>query len=219
VVVLTGGSPIICPEVHELADAVLLAWYGGDQTGTAVGDVVFGRAAPGGRLPFTVPATTAQVPDYADYSMQGRTYRYASEAPLYPFGFGLGYGKVEYSKLKLSAAKLKAGEGLVATVTVTNRGKAPTEEVAQLYIADHADAAAGGPRVNLRDYQRISLPGGTSRTAIFRLPARAFERIEESGEPVAGTGRFTVTVGGCSPGDRGSALGAPRPVSADLTIA
>jgi beta-glucosidase len=218
VVVLTGGSPIICPEVHELADAVLLAWYGGDQTGTAVGDVVFGRAAPGGRLPFTVPASSAQVPDYADYSMQGRTYRYASEAPLYPFGFGLGYGRVEYSKLKLSAAKLKVGEGLTATVTVTNRGKAPTEEVAQLYIADHADAAAGGPRLNLRDYQRISLPAGKSRSVTFRLPARAFERIEESGKPVAGTGRFTITVGGCSPGDRGTELGAPRPVSADLSI-
>jgi beta-glucosidase len=219
VVVLTGGSPIICPEVHELADAVLLAWYGGDQVGLAVGDALFGHAAPGGRLPFTVPRSPAQVPDFADYSMQGRTYRYLGEDPLYPFGFGLGYSRVEYRDLKLSKASLARGRGLVASVTVVNSGRTAVEEVAQLYIADHGDAAAGGPRVNLRDYQRVPLAPGASREVRFRIPAEALERVGEDGCSTAAAGTFTVTIGGCSPGPRGAALGAPQPVSAQLTIA
>jgi beta-glucosidase len=219
VVVLTGGSPIICPEVHELADAVLLAWYGGDQAGLAVGDVLFGHLPPGGRLPFTVPASPEQVPDLADYSMRGRTYRYQTAEPLYPFGFGLGYGRVAYRALKLSARKLRAGAGLTASVTVANVGSAPLEEVVQLYIADHTDAKAGGPRVNLRDYRRIALRPRQQRVVRFRITPEALTRIGRDGREVAGAGRFTITIGGCSPGKRGVALGAPKPLTAELIIA
>jgi len=218
VVVLTGGSPIVCPEVHELADAVLLAWFGGDQAGLAVGDVLFGHAAPGGRLPFTVPASPTHVPDYADYSMRGRTYRYDAEDPLYPFGFGLGYGKIVYGPLRFALTTLAPNQNLEGQVDVRNCGDRATDEVVQVYIADEVDAAAGGPRINLRDYQRVTLQPGETRTLDIRLEASAFARIDDRGHVVTGTGTFSVIVGGCSPGPRAVALEAPAPAVARIMV-
>ncbi|HRE08333.1 MAG TPA: glycoside hydrolase family 3 N-terminal domain-containing protein, partial [Opitutaceae bacterium] len=122
VVILTGGSAIAAPEVHDLADAVLLAWYPGCEGGRAVADVLFGDAAPSGKLPVTVPRRTADLPPFEDYSMRGRTYRFATIDPLYPFGFGLGYGRLTYGVLTPGAATLAAGETLTLETTLTNSG-------------------------------------------------------------------------------------------------
>ncbi len=103
VVVLTGGSAIAVPEAHELADAVLQVWYPGCEGGRALADVLFGDASPSGKLPVTVPYRTADLPAFNDYGMRGRTYRFADIEPLYPFGFGLAYARLEYGPLKLDS--------------------------------------------------------------------------------------------------------------------
>ena len=99
VVVLTGGSAIAAPEVHDLADAVLQVWYPGCEGGTAVADVLFGRTCPSGKMPVTVPRRTEDLPAFTDYGMRGRTYRFTEVEPLYPFGFGLTYGRLAYGRL------------------------------------------------------------------------------------------------------------------------
>lgn len=217
VAVVTGGSPLNLSEVHELADAVLLAWYPGEQGGLAVGDLLFGQAAPSGRLPVTFPKSLAQLPPYEDYALHGRTYRYMTEEPLYPFGFGLSYTRFKYSGLKLSKRKVKPGQELWAEVTVTNAGQRRAEEVVQLYLTDN-QASVEVPLWALKGFQRVMLNPGQSRRVRFAVTARMMEMINNDGEPVLEPGTFTVTIGGCSPDPRNLALGSARPVTAVFTL-
>jgi beta-glucosidase len=216
VAVVTGGSPIIMPQVHEIADAVLLVWYPGEQGGLAAGDILFGRANPSGRLSVTFPRGVDQVPDFADYSMKERTYRYMSEDPLYPFGFGLSYSKFTYAPLKLSAGKVRRGRGITATTTVTNTSDRGGEEVVQLYLANHADV--GGPRCNLCASQRLTLKAGESKVVRFKVTPDMMKHVDESGQSVLTPGAFTVTVGPCSPGRRGMELGAAEAATGTFTL-
>ncbi|MDR1301909.1 MAG: glycoside hydrolase family 3 C-terminal domain-containing protein, partial [Treponema sp.] len=117
ILILTGGSPIAFPE--DIADAILFVWYPGEQGGTAVADILFGDKAPSGKLPITFPASTAQLPPYDNYAMQGRTYRYMQEQPLYPFGFGLSYTRFRIDTVMLSTHELSAGSSVQVTVQVT----------------------------------------------------------------------------------------------------
>jgi len=133
IVVLTGGSAIAAPEVHELADAVLQVWYPGCEGGRALADVLFGDASPSGKLPVTVPMRTADLPPFNDYGMRGRTYKFSEIEPLYPFGFGLSYARLEYGPASLSAAELKAGGKLVARTTLRNLSDRPVTESVQCY--------------------------------------------------------------------------------------
>src|SRR3984957_17220910 len=134
IAVITGGSPMNLAEVQELADAVLLVWYPGEEGGDAVADILFGKLSPSGKLPVTFPRSYDQLPPFDNYSMKGRTYRYMSAEPLYPFGFGLSYTTFSYSGLSLSRQKVRRGETVTAEVTVTNTGKMASDEVAELYL-------------------------------------------------------------------------------------
>lgn len=107
VAVVTGGSPMNLEKVHELADAVLMVWYPGEEGGNAVADVIFGKVSPSGRLPITFPKSLDDLPPYEDYSMKGRTYKYMEAAPMYPFGYGLSYTDFDYSDIQLSENKVK----------------------------------------------------------------------------------------------------------------
>jgi beta-glucosidase len=217
VVVLLGGSPMTIAEVHELADAVLLAWYPGEEGGRAVADVLFGDASPSGRLPITFPKSLDQLPPYEDYAMAGRTYRYMTEEPLYPFGFGLSYTTFEYGSLELSPATVSAGEDVVARVTVKNAGDAAGEEVVQLYVSD-LEASVTVPVASLAAFRRVYLEPGESRVVELRVPAKALELVDEAGRRVVEPGTFAVTVGGASPGDRALALGAATPAGRELAV-
>ena len=126
-VVITAGSPLIIPEVYELADTVIYTWYPGEQGGNAVADVIFGDVAPSGRMPFTVPYTVDDLPPYDDYAMAGRTYRYMEKEPLFPFVFGLSYATFEYSNIK-TAEKI---DEIIVSVDVKNNGTIDGEEVVQ----------------------------------------------------------------------------------------
>ncbi len=217
IVVLTGGSPVAIPEVHELADAVLYVWYPGEQGGAAVADVIFGDASPAGRLPLTFPKSTDQLPPYGDYSMLGRTYRYMTAEPLYPFGFGLSYSRFEYSDLKLDSTQLRQGDAVSATVTIKNVGDLAGDEVVQLYLTD-IEASVRTPISALKGFHRIRLKPGQQQTVAFTVTPEMMSLVDENGDNRLEPGRFQVTIGGCSPGARGTDLGAPQPVQATFIV-
>lgn len=217
VVVLLGGSPLAIPEVHDLADAVVFAWYPGEEGGRAVADVLFGDATPSGRLPVTFPRSTDQLPPYEDYSMAGRTYRYLTTEPLYPFGFGLAFTTFRYGPLKLSKAAVAAGEGLTARVTVTNAGRIAGEEVVQLYLSG-PKSASRGPLAALEGIRRVRLEAGEARTVEFAVGPAMLAVIDEAGRERSAQGEFRLTIGGASPGARAVTLGAPEPAQATLTV-
>jgi len=216
VVVLLGGSPLAIPEVHDLADAVVFAWYPGEEGGRAVADVLFGDAAPSGRLPVTFPRSTEQLPPYEDYSMVGRTYRYLTEDPLYPFGFGLGFTTFRYGPLQLSKPVVGAGEGVTVRVAVTNSGRVAGEEVVQLYVGSLR--AGRGPRAALKDFRRVRLAPGEARPVEFAVEPSMLTLIDEAGRERVEKGEFRLTIGGASPGARAIALGAPEPALATLIV-
>ena len=217
IVVLTAGSPLAIPEVHELADAVLYVWYPGEQGGRAVADLIFGDVAPSGRLPLTFPKSVDQLPPYTDYSMEGRTYRYMTAEPLYPFGFGLSYTQFAYSDLKFSDDTVGQGQTVRATVTIRNVGEVAGEEVVQLYLTD-VEASVRTPIAALKGFQRVALKPGQRRRITFDITPDMMVLVDENGDSRLESGAFRVTIGGCSPGSRGIALGAAEPAQGTFTL-
>lgn len=218
VAVVTGGGPLELGEVHELADAVLMVWYPGEQGGLAVGDVLFGRAVPSGRLPVTFPASLADVPEYTDYSMQQRTYRYASKEPLYPFGFGLSYTRFTYTSARCRVTMTRGGVSVKVEAKVKNVGRCAGDEVVQLYLAT-PHAGAGAPRWALKAFKRIRLAPKQSRLVRFALRREQLHEITEDGEAVLAPGRYTLWIGGASPDARSEALGAAAPAKCTFELA
>ncbi|OON68940.1 glycosyl hydrolase [Hymenobacter sp. CRA2] len=217
VAVITGGSPMNLQEVHELADAVVLAWYPGEEGGGAVADIIFGKVSPSGKLPITFPKSLDQLPAYNAYGMQGRTYRYMAAEPMYPFGYGLSYARFEYSGLKLpkKAAKNKPVE---VEATVTNTGKMEGEEVVQLYLTHTAPKGSQTPLYTLKSFRRVKLAPGASQTVKFTLTPEQLARINEQGLAVAPGGPVTVAVGGALPSARSQQLGLAKAATAQLTV-
>ncbi len=217
IVVVTGGSPITMPEVDEIADAILFAWYPGQQGGNAVADIIFGDVSPSGRLPITFPASVNQLPPYDDYSMQGRTYKYMTETPLYPFGYGLSYSRFEYGDIGLSSSELQRGEDLELAVTVRNVGDVDAEEVVQLYHSA-SDAEIDVPISTLIDFRRVHLSAGESKVLKFEVTPEQMQVFDAEGKRQFTDGTHTLHVGGVSPGRRGAELtgSAPETVSFEL---
>lgn len=217
VLVVTGGTPVAMPELHELADAALFVWYPGEQGGAAVGDLLFGHESPSGRLPMTFPRTTAELPAFEDYSMAGRTYRFMQREPLYPFGFGLSYTRFEYGPLVLSANRLERGQPVGVAVEVTNVGGREAEEVVQLYLSDD-EASVRVPRCSLVGFRRISLEPAESKTVEFDITPQMMEVVLDDGTRALEPGSFTVVVGGSLPGRRSVQLGAPEPAKGQFEL-
>lgn len=206
IVVMTGGSPVTMPEVEELADAILWVWYPGQEGGAAVGDVLFGDVSPSGRLPITFPVSVDQLPAYEDYSMQGRTYRYMTKKPLYPFGYGLSYTTFGYRNAILDKDKVKAGEPVRVTVDVTNSGSMKGDEVVQLYISK-PDAGKGSPYSSLVGVKRVSLEPGQTKSVSFDVAADAMASFDDNGIKQLLKGEYTLTVSGAAPMERSAELG------------
>lgn len=206
IVVITGGFPVIIPEVMELADAVIYAFYPGEQGGTALADIIFGDVSPSGRMPFTVPRTIEDVPPYEDYSFEGRTYRYMTKEPLIPFGFGLGYSSVKYEGISTD----KIGEEIVVKAKVSNNGNKNIEEVAQVYIASPL-AGKGQPLYSMKAFARISLAQGEMKEIEFKLQKEKFELVDDKGNNFLPKGEFQIYVGGAVPSERSIELGATKP--------
>lgn len=217
IVVLTGGSPIAILEIFELADAVLFAWYPGEEGGHAVADIIFGDAVPSGKLPVTFPYSVDQLPPYEDYSMNNRTYRYMNSEPLFPFGFGLSFTSFSYKNLQLSARNIKSGENLIVEATVINEGTVQGEEVVQLYIRD-VEASIESPIFSLRGFKRVQLKPGESGRVQFILTPRDLSFYDEKGKLVLEPGEFKLYFGGSLPSDRSVALGASKYVEVSFWV-
>ena len=219
VVVMTGGSPIACPEVYDLADAFLFVWYPGQEGGNAVADVIFGDVSPSGRVPLTFPKSLDDLPPYEDYRMAGRTYRYMEKEPLFPFGFGLSYSAFEYSGLNLSSKSIDNGDSITATVNVKNTGSVAAAEVVQLYVKDVVGwRGIDLPKMALKGFQRVHLAAGESRTVSFEIPPSAMEMVDQAGERYIQRGEFHVMIGGSAPTKRSLDLGAPQWQSSSFNV-
>ncbi|MBN2633133.1 MAG: glycoside hydrolase family 3 C-terminal domain-containing protein [Bacteroidales bacterium] len=200
IVVLMNGGALSVNKAQEKASAILLAGYPGQQGGNAVADVLFGDCNPAGRLPVTYYKSVDQIPAFENYDMEGKTYRFFRQEPLYPFGYGLSYTTFSYSDLVLDD-KAVAGEAVKVSVTVTNTGKRDGEEVVQLYLSDEK-ASTPRPVRQLEGFQRISLAAGESKVVEFTLEPRQFSIINKKSERVIEPGYFSISVGGKQPGFR-----------------
>lgn len=217
IAIITGGSPMNLSEVHKLADAVLLAWYPGEEGGNAIADIIFGQVSPSGRLPITFPISLDQLPPYEDYTMKGRTYRYMTEEPMYPFGFGLSYSSFSYSDLKQSASIIKDGDKVELSCNITNTGEYPAIETVQLYITDDK-ATVKAPLFSLKGIKAINLKPGESKTVAFNITSDMLELINEQGDSILEKGDFTLTIAGSLPTERALELGASKPLSTKLVL-
>ena len=185
-----SGSCIALQPETETCEAIVQAWYPGQEGGTAVADVLFGDYNPSGKLPVTFYKSTSQLPDYEDYSMKGRTYRYFTDA-LYPFGYGLSYTKYEVRGQKAEVGA--DGNGKV-TVEVANTGKMDGTEVVQLYIRNLQDP--NGPLKSLRAFERVDVKAGQTSTVALSLNRKAFEFWDaETNTMRVKPGKYEILVG------------------------
>lgn len=184
----SGCAMGLQPE-SQICDVILQAWYPGQAGGTAIAEVLFGDYNPAGRLPITFYKKDNQLPDFEDYNMQGRTYRYLNYEPLYPFGHGLSYTTFSYSTPFIENGKLK--------VKVTNSGNYNGDEVIQLYIKRYDDP--DGPLKTLRGFQRIHIPAGQTSEVSFPLTSDTFTWWDKDSNTVHPLqGRYKILVGGTS---------------------
>jgi beta-glucosidase len=197
-VVLMNGSALSVNWAAKNADAILEAWYSGEEGGTAIGQTLSGDNNPAGRLPVTFYKSVDDLPSFDDYSMKNRTYRYFTGKPLYAFGHGLSYTRFAYSSLKLSPASLQAGGNLGVDVMVKNTGRRAGDEVAQLYLS--FPPAPGMPLRALRGFQRVALKAGTRRTLHFDLSPRDLSSVTAAGDRIVAPGAYRLSIGGGQPG-------------------
>jgi beta-glucosidase len=198
VVVLMNGSALSVNWADQHANAILDAWYSGEEGGTAVAQTLAGANNPAGRLPVTFYKGIDQLPAFEDYSMKSRTYRYFAGQPLYGFGHGLSYSKFEYGNLKVSGAQLKAGDSFAVDADVRNTSQREGDEVVELYLSFPQSPVA--PRYALRGFTRIHVGAGDTQHVHFILDARDLSEVDDKGDRVVASGTYRVTVGGGQPG-------------------
>src|SRR3569833_1102965 len=206
VLVLTNGSALAVNWANEHANAILDAFYPGEEGGTAVAETLSGKNNPAGRLPVTFYKSVDDLPPFEDYAMKGRTYRYFTGTPLYPFGYGLSYTKFSNKSLTLSKPTVAAGDPVTADVSVTNTGIRAGDEVVLLYLK--FPNSPGAPLKALRGFQRVHLAAGASQKVRFELKDRDLSMVTEAGEPVIAEGDYSVFVGGGQPGTSAQTLNA-----------
>jgi beta-glucosidase len=204
VVVLMNGSALSVNWAAQHANAILEAWYPGQEGGTAIAQTLSGVNNPSGKLPVTFYTGVDQLPPFSDYAMNQRTYRYFTGKPLYPFGHGLSYTRFNYGKVALTRSSVKAGETIGVDATVRNDGKVAGDEVVQLYLS--FPDAPGMPVRALRGFTRINLAPGASQRVHFDLDARDLSSVTAAGARLVAAGKYRVSVGGGQPiGNAGGA--------------
>jgi beta-glucosidase len=198
IVVLQSGSAVNLTWANEHAAAILQAWYPGVAGGVAIAHTLSGLNNPAGRLPITFYAGLDSLPAFSDYSMKGRTYRYFAGKPLWGFGYGLSYSTFKYGPVKLSADNIKAGDPITATVTVTNTGTLPGDEVVEAYLKT---PQPDGPIHSLVGFQRVNIAEGQSRDVAIAIDPRSISSVDSKGDRSILEGKYDLTLGGAQPQD------------------
>ena len=199
VVVLMSAGPLTVPWLKQHARAMLQGWWLGEEGGNAIADVIFGDVNPAGRLPYTVYASESQVPPQDEYDIsKGFTYMYVKGDPLYPFGHGLSYSTFKYSNLRVSPAKISAGQNISVTVDVKNTSRRAGEEVVQLYTRELKPSVTRAVR-ELRGFQRVAIQPGETKTLTFSVPAEKLAFYDEKQHRfVVEPGKYEIQIGASS---------------------
>lgn len=216
IVVLMAGSAIDLNYAEEHCNAVLMAWYPGARGGRAVADILFGNVSPSGKLPVTFYKGLEDLPEFTDYSMKNRTYRYMEQEALYPFGYGLTYGDAEVKEAKVSGEVTKESD-IRVEVFLKNEGDTDTDEVVQIYIKD-LDSKLAVPNHNLCAFKRISLKAGEEKTVEMTVPNRAMSVVDEEGERHIDSKNFKLFVGFSQPDERSRRLTGKETVEIPVTL-
>ncbi len=211
IVVVLSGSALALGYAQEHADAVLEGWYPGSLGGKAISNIIFGEANPQGKLPLTFYKSTDSLPEFTDYSMKNRTYRYLSEEPLYPFGYGLSYTDFEYSDGSVSLS----GEDVEVSFKITNAGERAGVATPQVYIKKMSN---GTPNASLKSFAKVSLAAGESKDIKLTLNKKAFALSDEDGNMIVSNGDYKIFVGDNQPDARTKALTGKDPISMDITL-
>jgi beta-glucosidase len=199
--VLMTGSALSIVRENERIPSILQSWYGGEAAGTAVADVLFGDYNPAGRLPVTFYKSESDLPDFEDYAMAGRTYRYFDNEVLYPFGYGIGYSEFYYDNLILEKHEISQDESLMVSVDITNQGKLAGEEVVQMYVRD-VDTDVKRPLKDLRGFARVMINPGQTIVVSMELGPDELEYYDEALSYYRVTpGEFEILVGPSSSED------------------
>ena len=197
IVVLTTGSALALPWVNQHADALLAAWYPGEEGGDAIAETLAGKNNPAGRLPVTFYRSTSDLPAFTDYSMSNRTYRYFKGEVMYPFGFGLSYSRFSYGAPHASSTAIHAGDSVTVTAEVRNAGPRDGDEVVELYVKPPQTAVS--PRVELEGFERIHLRAGEARRVQFTLTPRQLSEVDEKENRAVLPGDYAISVAGGQP--------------------
>jgi beta-glucosidase len=216
VLVLANGSALAVNWANSHVNAIVDAWYGGEEGGAAVAETLSGRNNPAGRLPVTFYTGVEQLPAFDDYSMAHRTYRYFAGKPLYPFGYGLSYTKFSYGALAVPSTAVKAGEPVAVSAKITNIGTRAGDEVAQLYLS--FPDVAGAPLRALRGFERVHLAPGESKTVRFLLQQRDLSMVSAAGQVVIPAGRYELSIGGGQPGTGAASVGGRFRINGSVTL-
>lgn len=218
IIINMSGSAINLGLAQEKAAAVIQAWYPGERGGEAMADILFGEVSPSGKLPITFYNSSEELPDFRDYSMKNRTYRYFEGTPLYPFGYGLTYGKVVAKDMKVEA--LKSGDefdGVNVEVTLTNEGSFATEDVLQVYVKDTGFELAI-PNPSLAGFERIGLGAGETKKVTVRVEARAFTSVDDEGVRKLFSKNFKIYAGTSQPDKRSEELTGVACLEQEFTV-
>lgn len=197
IIVCLSGSAIDLDDGNK-ASAIIQGWYPGAMGGKAIAELIAGKFSPSGKLPVTFYRNDNTLPHFEDYSMDNRTYKFFTEDPLYPFGFGLSYTNFEVKNLTLGKELLLQGEPITAEVTVENTGGMDGEEVLQFYLRD-IQSETRVPRHSLCGMQRVSLEKGEKKTIHFAIPGEALQVIGDDGVRYYEKGEFILFAGLCQP--------------------
>jgi len=217
ILVLIAGSAMAVTWADEHIPAIIQAWYPGAEGGKAIASLIFGEYSPSGRLPVTFYRTTEELPDFRDYSMRNRTYRYMQQEALYPFGYGLSYTTFEYSGLVSDKTEVPAGDSISFRAKVKNTGSMESWETVQLYLKD-VEASVEVPKWQLRGIRTVFLKPGEETEVEFTLTGRQMALIDNDGRCILEPGEFRVYVGGSQPDSRSEKLTGRKVLSTTFTV-
>jgi beta-glucosidase len=213
ILVCCSGSAIDLSSYEDRCSAIIQAWYSGQSGGEALGRILFGMANPSGKLPVTFYYNRQNIPEFTDYRMSGRTYKYVKDLPWRPFGFGMSYSHYVYENLAVSTKE----DNLQVDLSIKNTGLLDGEEVIQIY-SRYEEEAFEKPIHTLVGFQRVAVPAQQTLTVKMSIPIKELESVLEDGSRRLLDGTYTLFVGGSQPDERSAALLGRMPLATNLQI-